>query len=284
MRKLATSPEGREGSYLHKSHNRLLAESRCHASSMVSTAPSDSWDDDVTAMSSAGPSPLLLPKSPPLMPPAVRHPTVSYNSPPRCRPVQAFALDSLPSTPRRECPLLCALMDGRIDKVQQVLDANPEAATDGCDFRDCEPPLCAAACLGCEEGIFRLLLENGAEVHQEDCRGRSPVDVLVEGTASSPAFAPSTSWGANSFGPFPFGFGGNPVLQQLNGNLLDSCKAELTRQRQEARGILMLLVAHGADISQSLKKFGITPSSDCGEAQVEQLMTALQKNSAWTLH
>lgn len=88
--------------------------------------------------------------------------------------------DTPPLAPRRRSlpPLMKALAQNSLDKVQQVLEEAPSAAPQLFWEHDCEPPICCAARFGCNPAIFTLLLQHGADVDAVDRRGRTPLGIV----------------------------------------------------------------------------------------------------------
>lgn len=66
-----------------------------------------------------------------------------------------------------------------VGQLADLLAREPDAAFMPLEKHVWEPPICAAARLGCELQIFTVLLQNGATPDQEDARGRVVTDILM---------------------------------------------------------------------------------------------------------
>jgi hypothetical protein len=67
--------------------------------------------------------------------------------------------------------------------VAEILGKDAQAAMDMYLDSGFEPPLCAAARLGCEERVFEILLDHGLDVNATDTRGRAPLAILSSESA-----------------------------------------------------------------------------------------------------
>jgi len=75
---------------------------------------------------------------------------------------------------------LCRAPDrGCVYQVQQVLDADPDAALMPVSLDGLESPVCAAVRLSCDLKVFQLLIARGAKLNVTNCHGRSPLSVLA---------------------------------------------------------------------------------------------------------
>jgi len=74
--------------------------------------------------------------------------------------------------------LLRELHRNSVVGVQVSLAEDPDAAAIPFFDHDWEPPLCSAARLACDAEVFELLLTNGANVHDVDSAGRTPLEVV----------------------------------------------------------------------------------------------------------
>jgi len=87
---------------------------------------------------------------------------------------------SPPPAPRQAklSPLMTAMLANSAEKVQHVLDDDPDASW--LPFLDhaVQPPLCYAAECGCDTAIVRVLLERRADAGAVDVRGRTPLHIL----------------------------------------------------------------------------------------------------------
>mmetsp|Transcript_161170 Transcript_161170/g.517338 ORF Transcript_161170/g.517338 Transcript_161170/m.517338 type:complete len:146 (-) Transcript_161170:93-530(-) len=110
-----------------------------------------------------------------------------------------------------------------------------------------EPPLCAAARLGCPAQIFALLLEHGAQTNQENAFSATALDILVD-VAAFPRGASSTQWAA------PF------VNPQSHVNVFQVPHAvadhQMQLQQKEKLATAGVLLAAGADLQRTLVKCG----------------------------
>jgi len=105
-------------------------------------------------------------------------------SPPATPRAALGALDGPPPVQKaRPGPLLRGLLHDSADEVAEVLSRDAQAAMDMYLDSGFEPPLCAAARLGCEERVFRVLLSHGLDANATDTRGRSPLAILSSESA-----------------------------------------------------------------------------------------------------
>jgi len=74
--------------------------------------------------------------------------------------------------------LMYALSMDSLELVRLALAADPEAATLPFFEHECEPPLCCAVRLQCSVEIVSLLLDYGADVHDIDIKGDTPLQKL----------------------------------------------------------------------------------------------------------
>lgn len=84
---------------------------------------------------------------------------------------------TVPALPQKPC-LMQALCGNTVERVQEVLNEEPDAP--GFPFFDheMEPPLCFALKAQCCPEIIRLLLEHGADPKMKDRKNRTPADLL----------------------------------------------------------------------------------------------------------
>lgn len=77
---------------------------------------------------------------------------------------------------------LKALRQDSVDRVREVLHANPDAIW--CPPLDysVDPPLCVAIELGCSPAVIKLLLDRGADVTAESVQGHTPLSLLKDQT------------------------------------------------------------------------------------------------------
>mmetsp|Transcript_42938 Transcript_42938/g.98583 ORF Transcript_42938/g.98583 Transcript_42938/m.98583 type:complete len:191 (+) Transcript_42938:110-682(+) len=117
-----------------------------------------------TMVDGAPPSPLVTPR-----PTRNTRSEDGYPTPPRA------------PRPMKSPPLLAAMQRNSLTDVEQALAQEPELASLA-SFRfmdhSWEPPLCAAARLGCSEHIAQTLLQHGADPEATDIYGRSPSAIL----------------------------------------------------------------------------------------------------------
>jgi len=116
----------------------------------------------------------------------------TYETPPATpRKAQAARSDSPPGAPRENPlpPLLGALCMDSLEKVSEILQADPEAAAMPFWEHDVVPPLCSAVRHGCNASIVRLLMEKRADPDMPNSRGQTPLSIL--------ASTPSTGAGHN---------------------------------------------------------------------------------------
>mmetsp|Transcript_75986 Transcript_75986/g.197726 ORF Transcript_75986/g.197726 Transcript_75986/m.197726 type:complete len:312 (+) Transcript_75986:70-1005(+) len=156
-------------------------------------------------------------------------------------------------------PLLRALVESDEENVRKALAEDPEAAQMPFMDHDWEPPLCAAARLGCPSPVFALLLEYRADPNQENVHGQTALQVLVMSV-----MAPSQQ-------EFKFEDIGLRQFREATG-LIDLAVIDEMRQqqrRQEALVTAGLLVAAGADSGRALAACqGGTPSPGVPSAPV----------------
>lgn len=88
---------------------------------------------------------------------------------------------SPPRAPRENPlpPLLGALCMNSLERVSEVLEADPEAAAVPFWEHDACPPLCSAVRHGCNASIVRLLLEKRADPDMPNSRGQTPLSILA---------------------------------------------------------------------------------------------------------
>lgn len=114
---------------------------------------------------------------------------------PRTTKTQRFTTPP-PLVPKWKLPrpqLLQALQKNSVKDVRAVLQQSPEAASEPFWDHDVEPPLCCALRLRCEPAIVELLLHSGASPETKDMRGRTPVQILAQGSPSL-VFPQGFSW------------------------------------------------------------------------------------------
>lgn len=127
-------------------------------------------------------------------------------------PAIARALPDAPGQLPRP-PLLLALGRRRLEEARAALEADADAARFPFWDHGVEPPLCAAARLGCGTDMLALLLERGADVKAVDARGRTALDLASDSGADVKGFLADA--GAvetlaikapviESYGDFPF--------------------------------------------------------------------------------
>ena len=99
--------------------------------------------------------------------------------------------ESPPGAPRENPlpPLLGALCVDSLEKVSEILEADPEAAAMPFWEHDVSPPLCSAVRHGCDASIVQLLMEKRADPDMPNSRGQTPLSIL--------ASTPSTGTGHN---------------------------------------------------------------------------------------
>jgi len=99
--------------------------------------------------------------------------------------------ESPPGAPRENPlpPLLGALCVDSLEKVSEILEADPEAAVVPFWEHAASPPLCSAVRHGCNASIVRLLLEKRADPDMPNSMGQTPLSIL--------ASTPSTGTGHN---------------------------------------------------------------------------------------
>jgi len=75
---------------------------------------------------------------------------------------------------------LCRALDrGCVYQVQQVLDADPDAAWMPVSLDGLETPVCAAVRLRCDLKVFQLLIARGAKLNMGNRHGQNPLSVLA---------------------------------------------------------------------------------------------------------
>lgn len=145
--------------------------------------------------------------------------------------------------------LFHAIMDDDVNKVIAALAEDPEAAQMPFMDNRWEPPLCVAARLGCSQLIFATLIEHGACVHQEDERGRTPLEVLIAREIESdvvwPPWMPDSVFSHEEFPTFVDHVEISHVV----------LKAQKVKQRTLALAIAGFLLAAGADATRIVEKF-----------------------------
>lgn len=107
------------------------------------------------------------------------------------RKAESARSESPPGAPRENPlpPLLGALCMDSLEKVSEILQADPEAAAMPFWEHDVSPPLCSAVRHGCNASIVRLLMDKRADPDMPNSRGQTPLSIL--------ASTPSTGAGHN---------------------------------------------------------------------------------------
>jgi len=97
------------------------------------------------------------------------------------RKTEGARFASPPGAPRENPlpPLLGALCMDSLEKVSDVLEADPEAAATPFWEHDVSPPLCSAVRHGCNASIVRLLMEKRADPDMPNSRGQTPLSILA---------------------------------------------------------------------------------------------------------
>jgi len=118
------------------------------------------------AVSSMGETPACTDETPPATP---------------RRKSQAARSQSPPGAPRQKPlpPLLGALCMDSLERVSEILQADPEAAAMPFWEHDVSPPLCSAVHHGCNASIVRLLMEKRADPDMPNIRGQTPLSILA---------------------------------------------------------------------------------------------------------
>lgn len=111
----------------------------------------------------------------------------TYETPPATpRKAEITRSESPPGAPRENPlpPLLGALCMDSLEKVSEILQADPEAAAMPFWEHDVSPPLCSAVRHGCNASIVRLLLEKRADPDMPNSRGQTPLSILASTPSS----------------------------------------------------------------------------------------------------
>jgi hypothetical protein len=88
-----------------------------------------------------------------------------------------------PLLPNRMSPqpaLLTALEKNSVDLVREILQSNPDLASEPFWEHGVEAPLCCAVRLKCDAVITEMLLENGAKLDDNDRHGRTAAKILQQ--------------------------------------------------------------------------------------------------------
>jgi len=116
----------------------------------------------------------------------------TFETPPATpRKAQAARSQSPPGAPRDNPlpPLLGALCMDSLERVNEILQADPGAAATPFWEHDVSPPLCSAVRHGCDASIVQLLMDKRADPDMTNSRGQTPLSIL--------ASTPSTGTGHN---------------------------------------------------------------------------------------
>eukprot|EP00443_Scrippsiella_acuminata_P113572 CAMPEP_0115747260 /NCGR_PEP_ID=MMETSP0272-20121206/93059_1 /TAXON_ID=71861 /ORGANISM="Scrippsiella trochoidea, Strain CCMP3099" /LENGTH=411 /DNA_ID=CAMNT_0003192223 /DNA_START=15 /DNA_END=1250 /DNA_ORIENTATION=- len=93
-----------------------------------------------------------------------------------------------PAAPKKSAPapLLEALMNDSLEAVREACERDPDAAKLPFWDNNVEPPLCAAARLGCSPSVVELLLQCGADITLRDVNNKGPLDLLRSQPSDQP--------------------------------------------------------------------------------------------------
>jgi len=184
----------------------------------------------------------------------------TYDSPPATpRKAQAACFEGPPGAPRENAlpPLLGAICMDSLEKVSEILQADPEAAAMPFWEHDVSPPLCSAVRHGCNASIVRLLMETRADPDMSNSRGQTPLSIL----ASTPSIGtghnrelwvqgPPQRLGNGSLPQLPDGVGTAFSFEEQAEKLLGWSLRDGGRVHRKSLAVAEVLAAAGADPTQ----------------------------------
>jgi len=167
--------------------------------------------------------------------------------------------DSPPGAPRENPlpPLLGALCVDSLEKVSEILEADPEAAVVPFWEHAASPPLCSAVRHGCNASVVQLLMEKRADPEMPNSRGQTPLSILAStpstGTGHNRELwvqGPPKRLGNRSLPQLPDGLGTAFSFEEQAEKLLGWSLRDRGCAHRKSLAVAEVLAAAGADPTQ----------------------------------
>jgi len=184
----------------------------------------------------------------------------TYETPPATpRKTQAARSESPPGAPRENPlpPLLGAICMDSLERVSEILEADPEAAATPFWEHDISPPLCSAVRHGCNASVVQLLMEKRADPEMPNSRGQTPLSILAStpstGTGHNRELwvqGPPKRLGNRSLPQLPDGLGTAFSFEEQAEKLLGWSLRDRGCAHRKSLAVAEVLAAAGADPTQ----------------------------------